>query len=257
MDNAEEWVDGVTPRRPTRRQRQSYTAHADQEQFIVPLLRGRIEAAIRSSAGSIGRGTRVLDVGCGSQPFRESLMSLGYEYVSLDVSQNQQKSVDYVCAIDQGLPGDLVDQQFELIVCLEVLEHVADWTPAFSNLARLLRPGGQLLVTCPHFYPLHEEPYDFWRPTIHALTRFGALVGLTPISIEAAGSAWDVLGTAIALAFPEATDASLMARVFARLARSARRIALGALRAGWPQRLVRLTGPLYISNVVLFERPRG
>ena len=41
-----------------------------------------------------------------------------------------------------------------------------------SNVAALLAPGGRVLLTVPHVYRLHEEPYDFWRPTLHAIHYF-------------------------------------------------------------------------------------
>ena len=50
-------------------------------------------------------------------------------------------------------------------------------------------------MTCPMFYPLHEEPYDFWRPTLHALDYFARRAGLRVVERQGAGDAWDILGT--------------------------------------------------------------
>src|SRR5207247_641957 len=141
------------------------------EQFIVPLLRQRIEAAFQTDLPPAPR--TVLDVGCGRQPFRHLLEGPGSRYVGMDVTQTPEGSVDIIAAIDAPLP--LVTTAlapFDFILCTEVLEHVADWTTAFANFAALLRPRGRLLLTCPHFYLLHEEPYDFWRPTLHAIAHY-------------------------------------------------------------------------------------
>jgi len=91
------------------------------------------------------------------------------------------------------------------------MEHVADWDKAFKNLALLMERGGRVLITCPQFYRLHEEPYDFWRPTLHALRYFGGRAGFRTVHDVAAGGAWDVLGTLLAdcLPYPSATASRL------------------------------------------------
>lgn len=234
--------------------RHSYEPEADQERFIVPLLKDRIEGALRGTPAQ-GRTSRVLDVGCGRQPFRRLLETLGYQYAGIDVNQSPDLTVDFVCAIDEELPRALRSQEFDLIICLEVLEHVANWDRAFKNLFALLAPGGSLLVTCPAFYPLHEEPYDFWRPTPFALAHFGAACGLVPRSIEMAGDTWDVFGTALTLAAPRPVKRGIGGRVASKSLAFAIRLAFRCIRAGWPQRLVDLDGPLYLSNIAWFDKP--
>lgn len=68
----------------------------------------------------------------------------------MDVNQNPEGSVQYVCAIDEALPQALVQAgPFDLIFCLEVLEHVADWDAAFGNFDKLLKKGGGWLRQLP------------------------------------------------------------------------------------------------------------
>jgi SAM-dependent methyltransferase len=137
---------------------------------------------------------KVLDVGCGGQPFRHAVESRGLKYFSLDV-QNYYDAVDFIAAIDGELPALLLETgPFDFILCSEVLEHVADWDRGFHNLATLLKPGGRALLTCPFFYFLHEQPYDFWRPTSYALEHFANRQGLVCTTMRV-GDAWDVLGT--------------------------------------------------------------
>ena len=249
------WSTNMATPRPVVVERGKYEPQADQEQFMVTILRDRVERSLGEFASSPRPGARVLDVGCGRRPFGAFLEGLGYRYFGLDVNQNPEETVDFVCAIDERLPSGLANERFDLIICLEVLEHVAAWDVAWENLAALLAPGGALLVTCPHFYPLHEEPYDFWRPTPHALSRFASSVGLVPRWIEMAGGGWDVFGTALTLVAPRPVNQSVAARVAARVLEWSRGLAFRALRAGWPQRLVTLDGPLYLSNIGWFDKP--
>ena len=244
--------------RPEVHRRSDYRPASAQEEFIVPLLRARIEDALSRHPAPAGpdRNRRALDVGCGRQPFRGRIEDLGYSYLGADTQQNPESTVDVLCAIDEELPGDLIDRgPFGLILCTEVMEHVADWDAAFRNFARLLDGGGIVVATCPMFYPLHEEPYDFWRPTLHALDYFGHRAGLRSLERQGAGDAWDVLGTLLGSVRPAAVGPGLLARAGARAARAAWPYLLGLLRRRVLPRVIQLQGPVYLSNVVVFEKP--
>ena len=85
----------------------NYEPASTWEAFIVPLLRRRIEWALRTCASAPPEGGRVLDVGCGRQPFRAHLESLGYHYVGLDVEQNPEGTVAFQAPIDDPMPFGL------------------------------------------------------------------------------------------------------------------------------------------------------
>src|SRR5437868_7058859 len=149
--------------------RTDYKAVRRQDRWMVPLLAQAIGSRIERYGAPRGAGSACLDVGCGGQPLRSQLTAIGLSYMGLDVRQNTAGTVDFIGAIDAELPAALTASTFDFIVCTEVLEHVANWPAAFANLARLLRPGGRLLITCPHIWVPHEEPADFFRPTNWAL----------------------------------------------------------------------------------------
>jgi SAM-dependent methyltransferase len=240
-------IRDATPRRI------DYRPGGQHEEFIVPLLRSRIEATLGEDLPPAPRF--VLDVGCGRQPFRLLLDDrTGSRYVGMDVAQTPEQSVDVVAAIDAPPPPALLALgPFDFILCTEVLEHVADWGTAFANFSTLLRPGGRILVTCPHFYMLHEEPHDFWRPTLHAVRHFGEANCLVVVRQEAAGDVWDVLGTMLACCAAAPHRAGLVPRLGAKLVNAARRLALALLQRRIPHRLARLQGS-YLSNIVLLEK---
>ena len=58
---------------------------------------------------------------------------------------------------------------FDFVLCTEVLEHVSEPRRVCAELHRVLRPGGQILVTVPFVGELHEEPHDYHRFTSHGI----------------------------------------------------------------------------------------
>ncbi len=235
--------------------RQDYVPAADQEKFIVPLLRDRIEANLREHCQPRPAGSCVLDVGCGRQPFRHLLESMGYRYTGLDVAQNPENSVDLIGLLDGDLTGIIESRpRHDFLLCTEVLEHVPDWLAAFANLARLAAPGGRVLITCPHFYQLHEQPHDYWRPTLNALRYHAERSGFDVVHSEAAGDGWDVLGTVLANLQIDSVSDRWMDRTIARGIRHGFRKLFNSLHSRTLPRRVRLTSPLYLSNVMVLER---
>jgi len=128
---------------------------------------------------------RVLDVGCGLGSFI-SKATAGVETVGIDANR---KVVEHCraagLAVLQGtaeqLPFDSADPM-DGIMCSHLLEHIADPEPAFRECARVLRPGGVLIVRVP---PFDRSFYDDWthvRPyTKKSLTRLAAATGFDPI----------------------------------------------------------------------------
>jgi SAM-dependent methyltransferase len=238
-------------------QRPDYTPAAPQEAFIVPLR----AAGSRSGAGSLPSGCsgwarprcrlRTAAIPC---PWLEAQ---GFHYVGLDVEQNPEGTVDVLCEIDQPLPEVLLaGEPFDFILCLEVLEHVADWEATFANFARLLRPGARALITCLHFYMLHLEPHDFWRPTPYAFQYFAARHGFTVRLQKTAGDGWDILGTLLASGYPQPVGRSLVNRLVNRAYWWVHRALLWGLRSRQLQSRVRWQSrfTFYQSNVVVLEK---
>jgi SAM-dependent methyltransferase len=223
---------------------------------MVPLLANAIEASLNNYAAHAEQAATCLDVGCGGQPLHGKLRELGYRYSSLDVEQNAAGTVEHIGAIDRELPPSIRNLTFDLVVCTEVLEHVAHWPDAFANLASLLKPGGKLLITCPHIWVPHEEPFDFFRPTDWALQHHGKQVGLKALVLRRLGDGYDVLGTVLAAVRVQAPSGQPWLWVLAGPLSLIRKLALAVLSIRFTRHLLALPTPLYLSTLAVFEKPK-
>ena len=103
----------------------------------------------------VNPGERVLDVGCGEGSFAIELTRAGAEVVALDVAQEpldrarlREPALDLRLVEGEG-PWALRDCGFDVVWAGEVIEHVADTGAWLSEVRRVLRPGGRLLLTTP------------------------------------------------------------------------------------------------------------
>lgn len=235
--------------------RTDYKALRRQDRWMAPLLEAAITARI-DQYGKVGSlGQVCLDVGCGGQPLRAQLTAVGLDYVSLDVDQNVAGTVDFIGAIDGVLPQPLIARSFDFIVCTEVLEHVANWPAAFANLAQLLKPGGRLLITCPHIWVPHEEPADFFRPTNWALAHHADRVGLRTLEITRLGDGYDVLGTVLAAVRLRAPRGRPWMWLIAGPVALMRKLTLALLSRHFMKQAIELRTALYLNTVAVFEKP--
>tara|TARA_Y100000310_G_C20550718_1_gene747922 strand:+ start:118 stop:651 length:534 start_codon:yes stop_codon:yes gene_type:complete len=62
-------------------------------------------------------------------------------------------------------------EEYDIILCIAVMEHVFENTKALDSLYKALKKGGTLLITFTFMKPLHLEPYDYWRYTEHGVRK--------------------------------------------------------------------------------------
>jgi SAM-dependent methyltransferase len=108
--------------------------------------------------GAVG-GKRVLDLGCGSGIFTGMLRDWGAEVKGIDASdtlveiaRREQTGIEFVSGDAAELPYS--DAEFDLVSSNLVVHYFDDLNPLFSNVARVLAPGGQFVFSFHH--PLME-----------------------------------------------------------------------------------------------------
>ena len=188
----------------------TYRARA---QFVVTTIRGL-------GASGLGGGLpRVLDVGCGEADLHVALRDHAAVLAGCDVHPGDVDRAraaapafargNYRVADAAHLPWE--NGAFDVALCLEAIEHVGDVGATLSEAARVLRPGGTLVLTCPNAnFPITYDPLHWfagrrvlpvgayayghtWLPSEAAVR--GALGAAGFVNVEVAGlTGWATAG---------------------------------------------------------------
>ncbi|MDX9768625.1 MAG: bifunctional 2-polyprenyl-6-hydroxyphenol methylase/3-demethylubiquinol 3-O-methyltransferase UbiG, partial [Ectothiorhodospiraceae bacterium] len=128
---------------------------------INPLRLSYIERQVGGLAGK-----RVLDVGCGGGILSEGMARRGATVTGIDMGEaplsvarmhldESGLDVDYRLITVESLAGQMPGQ-FDVVTCMEMLEHVPDPASVIAACARLVRPGGHVLLST-----LNRNPKSF------------------------------------------------------------------------------------------------
>jgi len=134
----------------------------------------------------------VLDIGCGSQRYRDTILSAPNvaRYVALDVRAGLFVYTSKADVYWNGVDMPFADESVDSAILFEVVEHCADPRMVVAEAHRVLKPGGCLLFSVPFTYQLHGFPFDYQRLTPAGARQLFGKAGFLPVAVEPSG-AWD------------------------------------------------------------------
>jgi ubiquinone/menaquinone biosynthesis C-methylase UbiE len=120
---------------------------------------------IAEQAAGVPAGSRVLDVGAGSAPYRALFAHCDYK--TQDFAQLREDQLRYggyapIDVVSEANALPIPDASFDVVICTEVLEHVPEPIAVVRELGRVVAPGGRLILTAPLGSGIHQEPYHFY-----------------------------------------------------------------------------------------------
>ena len=119
---------------------------------INPLRLGHIERLVGGIAGK-----RILDVGCGGGILAEAMAAKGAQVIGIDLAEKPLK-VAMLHRLESGSPVEYrhvavetiaaeMPESFDVVTCMEMLEHVPDPSSVVAACARLCKPGGWVVFS--------------------------------------------------------------------------------------------------------------
>lgn len=103
----------------------------------------------------------VLDVGCGTKPYRRFIPAA--RYVGMELDSPRARASFQADVYYDGRTFPFADGSFDGVLCSQVFEHVFTPGPFLQEIQRVLRPGGCLVLTVPFVWDEHEQPADYAR----------------------------------------------------------------------------------------------
>ena len=129
------------------------------------------EKWLKQTLKKIPKGVRILDAGAGELQYKKYCTHL--DYVSQDFGQYDGKGDEKGLHMNKwdnsklDIVSDITDipekdESFDVIMCIEVFEHLPDPISAIKEFSRLLKKGGKLIVTAPFCSLTHFSPYHYY-----------------------------------------------------------------------------------------------
>lgn len=153
---------------------------------ITDVGRWYVTRFVRENAVSLPLGSRVLDAGAGECVYKEYFSHCRYFAVDMAIGDSSwnYSNLDCIGRLDNLPFGDNV---FDVVICTQVLEHVADPALCLSEMYRVLKRGGSLILTAPMAHAEHQQPYDYFRYTSYGLVLLCSRTGFSETVVRPFG----------------------------------------------------------------------
>ncbi len=136
---------------------------------------------------------RLIDLGCGYVPLYQAYKDFIEDNVCVDWSSSlhQCKYADFEQDLNQSL--NIQENSFDTALMSDVLEHIREPQMLISEVHRILKPGGKLIMNIPFYYWVHEAPYDYFRFTRYSLYSMLKNADFNIVLLQPFGGALEVL----------------------------------------------------------------
>jgi ubiquinone/menaquinone biosynthesis C-methylase UbiE len=132
---------------------------------------------------------KILDVGSGGSSYGRYFPNR----LSIDIDPRRMPDI---VGDAHNLPFQ--NESYDFVLCTEVIEHVKNPRQVVGEIARVLKPGGMVVLSTRFLFPIHDAPHDYWR-----FTEYGMRELFTD---------WDIIELR-----PETINFSTMAVLFQRI----------------------------------------
>lgn len=136
---------------------------------------------IKNSIDSMPKGSSVFDYGCGYRPYENLIKNCGHEYCGGDLGDNQFADI----VVDKVGHVPVADNSYDMVLSVQVLEHVEDPVRYLQEAYRITKSGGNLILSTHGAWTYHPYPTDYWR-----WTRSGLEKVISDAGFNCIGSDW-------------------------------------------------------------------
>ena len=127
------------------------------------------------------KGT-VYDLGCGERPYEKDILKVADKYIGVDWGDTLHNlKADIVSDLNKPLPID--SEVAETVTSFQVIEHLCEPQIMLNEAYRILKRNGNIILTVPFQWWIHEAPYDYFRYTIYGLRYMFEKSGFKDIKI--------------------------------------------------------------------------
>jgi SAM-dependent methyltransferase len=193
-----------------------------------------VDAFYARRVATLGQGALVVDLG-GHRHAVRGLFDIRKQPLRLVTVNIDRSSRPDVLADVAALPFG--SGQFDAAILSEVLEHVRNPRGTLEEAFRVLKPGGQLLLSVPFMYHVHADPDDYARYTDRYLKSVLTEIGFVDIEVERQGRIFGVLSNLLKLLANELATQGLPRNPVQRLALQRVAIWLHGKSKGWDAEL--------------------
>jgi len=142
---------------------------------------------------SIYLSGRLIDIGCGTKPYRDLLAPYVSEHVGVDhVATLHDKTNIDLFGTAYNIP--VSSESFDSAISTAVLEHLEEPEEALRECFRVLKRGGYAIYSVPFIWHLHEQPRDFFRYSKYGLKYLFEKVGFEVVEIRPLSGFWVTFG---------------------------------------------------------------